>query len=284
VYEANEAKVLSLIGPEDVVLDVGGWARCFNRANYVLDAAAYETRGTCYREAFQLEAQGGPVEHFTDETWIRLDLCDRTPWPFEDKAIDFCMCSHTLEDIRDPLWVCSEIRRVAKRGYIEVPSRAFEASRNREPGVPVGLCHHRWHCEIEGAHITFFPKMHHIHGDPRCSIPESCWQSLPEEELVAWLFWEDHFTFEEKYLSPDDHRAFAARYAEPSDEATGTDVAQLRGELEAIRAELAAIHDRFGPLEELGPLSIEVARRLANLSRRHSRLSSAVKRLVRAAS
>jgi hypothetical protein len=282
VYEANEARVLSLIGPDDVVLDVGGWARCFNRANYVLDAAPYETRGSIYRDLFKLEAQGGPVEHFSAETWIRLDICDRTPWPFEDKVIDFCMCSRTLEDIRDPLWVCSEIRRVAKRGYIEVPSRAFEASRNREPGVPVGLCHHRWHCEIDAWNIIFYPKMHHIHGDPRCSIPESCWEALPKEELVTWMYWEDQFSFEERYLSADDHRAFAARYAEPIDEVT--ELERLRGEVEEMRAQLEAIHDRFGSLDELGPLSIGVARRLGNLSRRHPRISSAVKRLVRAAS
>src|SRR4051794_3940496 len=210
VYEANEARVLSLIGPDDVVLDVGGWARCFNRANYVIDDAPYESRGECYRDLFKLEAQGGPVEHFTAETWIRRDICDRTPWPFADKSIDFCVCSHTLEDIRDPLWVCSEINRVAKRGYIEVPSRVFEACRNREPGVPVGLCHHRWICEVEGSHITFYSKMHHIHGDLSYSIPESCWRSLPEEVMSTWFFWEDHFTYCEKYLHRDDHRAFAA--------------------------------------------------------------------------
>jgi hypothetical protein len=191
------------------------------------------------------------------------------------------MCSHTLEDIRDPLRVCSEIIRVAKRRYIEVPSRVFEASRNREPGVPVGLCHHRWQVEIQGSHITFYVKMHHIHGDPRCSVPESCWQALPPEAMVTWLFWDDTFTFCESNLAPADHREFAARYA--GSVAEETEVERLQSELAAARAELVAMHARFGRLDEIGPLSLGVARRLGHLSRRHPRISSALKRVVRAA-
>ena len=54
MYQPNEAKVLALIGPDDVVLDVGGWARPFNRANYVMDCHPFETRGRHYFESFGL--------------------------------------------------------------------------------------------------------------------------------------------------------------------------------------------------------------------------------------
>jgi hypothetical protein len=74
LYEPNEARVLALIGPGDAVLDVGGWACCFNRANYVMDDAPYESRGALYRDVLKLDAQGGPVEHFTADTWIRRDI------------------------------------------------------------------------------------------------------------------------------------------------------------------------------------------------------------------
>ena len=47
-------------------------------------------------------------------------------------------------------------------------------------------------------------------------------------------------------------------------------------------AQLRDFAARFGPLEELGPLSIGVARRLGNLSRSHPRMASAFKRVVRA--
>jgi hypothetical protein len=77
MHDANESKVLGLIRPGDLVLDVGGWARSFNRANYVIDSGSYESHGHCYLEHSGLAAQGGEVEHFTAETWIQSDICDR---------------------------------------------------------------------------------------------------------------------------------------------------------------------------------------------------------------
>lgn len=115
MYEPNVSLILEKIGPEDVVLDIGGWACPFNRANYVMDVQPYETRGF-YRTIGLPASQGGALEHFSKDTWIRRDFCDREPYPFGDKSIDFVVCSHTLEDIRDPMWVCSEMVRIAKRG------------------------------------------------------------------------------------------------------------------------------------------------------------------------
>src|SRR5689334_18962407 len=45
MFEPNVQRVLQLISADDVVLDIGGWASPFNRANYVMDAFPYETRG-----------------------------------------------------------------------------------------------------------------------------------------------------------------------------------------------------------------------------------------------
>lgn len=196
MFEPNVAKVLAKIGPNDVVLDVGGWARTFNRANYVLDSGPYETHGEWYRTRLGLGAQGGDREYFTKETWITRDICDHTPWPFADKSIDYCTCSHTLEDIRDPLWVCSEMRRVAKAGYIEIPSRLSEQCRGESTGI-VGIPHHRWLIEIENDHIKFFQKYHSIHFNPRASFPPSFAASMTPDQAVTYMFWEDSFTFEE---------------------------------------------------------------------------------------
>lgn len=196
MFDANVAQVLDRIRPGDVVLDVGGWARPFNRADHVLDSGPHDTRGRWYAEHFGLGPQGGDVEHFTRASWVTRDICDRTPWPYADKSVDYCTCSHTLEDIRDPLWVCAEMVRVAKAGYIEVPSRLFEQCRGREPGI-VGLSHHRWLVEIEGAHVRFLQKYHSIHADYRLSFPASFAAAMTPEQEVTWLFWEGSFTFEE---------------------------------------------------------------------------------------
>ena len=193
MFEPNVKRVLERIGPNDVVLDIGGWARPFNRANYVIDAEPYATRGF-YGAA--LPAQGGDREFFTQATWIQRDICAHAPFPFADRQIDFAICSHTLEDIRDPLFVCSEMLRVAKRGYVEVPSRIVESCRGIEPGQ-VGWSHHRWLIDIAGQDIRFLMKYHMIHSQRRFSLPASYLARLPEERHVQWLFWDGSFTFHE---------------------------------------------------------------------------------------
>ncbi len=197
MLDRHVGKVLERIGPDDRVLDVGGWARCFNRADTVIDKFSYETRGQAYNDRLGIGPQGGSEERFSRERWICRDLCDREPWPFPDRWFDYCTCSHTLEDLRDPLWVCSEIQRVAKAGYIECPSLAFELTRGREACVPVGLSHHLWLVEVEDQTITFLPKLHNLHGDPALSLPAEVGATLSEADQVTSLFWEDQFEFKE---------------------------------------------------------------------------------------
>lgn len=199
MLQRNVDELIARLRPTDLVLDVGGWACPFNRAQYILDAEPFETRGY-YRTFGGPPSQGGEKEWFANETWVQRDICDRTPWPFGDKQFDFVVCSHTLEDIRDPLWVCSELIRVGKRGYIEVPSREWETCRGLERPGQVGLSHHRWLIDITGQHLTFLQKLHMIHAHWRFSFPVSHVRSLRPEEFVQWLWWEDSFSFSEKTI------------------------------------------------------------------------------------
>jgi len=194
----NVDEILARLAPDDLVLDVGGWACPFNRAQWVLDAEPYETRGF-YRTFGGLPFQGPPEESFSAATWIRRDICDREPWPFPDKHFDFVICSHTLEDIRDPLWACAELARVGKAGYVEIPSRLFETCRGVERPGMAGLSHHRWLIDIERQHIRFWQKLHMIH-ERRFSLPERYRRRLTEESAVQWLFWAGSFTCEELTL------------------------------------------------------------------------------------
>ena len=199
MYEPNVARALAIIAPGDIVVDIGGWACPFNRADYVIDAEPFDTRGY-YRTFGGKPSQGGDVEHFSRERWIVRDLCDRTPYPFADKSVDFVVCSHTLEDLRDPLWVCAEMMRIAKRGYIEVPSRAWESSRGVETPRTAGLSHHRWLIDIDGDRIDFLMKYHVIHSHWRYSLPASFGASLSEEAAVQWMFWTDRFESRERTI------------------------------------------------------------------------------------
>jgi ubiquinone/menaquinone biosynthesis C-methylase UbiE len=160
-----------------------------------------------YRNFGGRASQGGSGERFTKDTWIQRDICDRKPWPFADKEFDYVICSHVLEDLRDPLWVCSEIRRVGKRGYIETPSRLAESSRGWGGANIAGLSHHRWLIEQEGSKLTFLMKYHYIHSHWRLSLPASFFRSVDESAKVMPFFWEDTFDFEEKLLfsTADEH-------------------------------------------------------------------------------
>ncbi|HVT18474.1 MAG TPA: hypothetical protein VHQ90_20140 [Thermoanaerobaculia bacterium] len=209
MYQESADLILGMLRPQDVVLDIGGWARPFNRANYVIDQEPYETRGH-----YELPAQGGEREFFTRETWIQRDICAREPYPFGPKEIDFVICSHTLEDVRDPLWVCSEAARIAKAGYLEVPSRIAESSRGVEPGQ-VGWSHHRWLIEIEGSHLSFLMKYHKIHSHWRLSLPERFLRRLADERQRQWLFWNGSFTFSEVTLhGPDTIQAELEKFVQ----------------------------------------------------------------------
>jgi SAM-dependent methyltransferase len=270
LYHPNEAKVLALIRPDDLVLDLGGWARPFNRADYVMDLNPYETRRRA--EDLGLKPSGGSIEHFTSATWIRRDICDPTPWPFESQSIDFCLCSRTLEELRDPIRACREMIRVAKRGYIEVTSRLSESCRGQEPGVPVGFARHRWLIDIEVPTIVFTPKSGLIHGDGRLSFPASFGVRLPAERRVSWLFWEAKFLYQENVeVGRDELAAFRKRHC--PDEG-------IEGTLEDALEQVAALRGQLARFEEVGPLGIGIARRLHRTSQRHPKISSAVKRII----
>ncbi|MHC5610274.1 MAG: methyltransferase domain-containing protein [Nostoc sp.] len=199
MFPSNIEKVLSKIKPDDIVLDVGGWACPFNRANWVIDGGAFETRGY-YEKIGMPKSQGGEKEYFNKETWVQRDFCDREPWPFDDNFFDFSICSHTLEDVRDPLYVCSELIRVSKRGYIEVPSRLIESCRGLESDVLVGLSHHRWLVDISDNHVEFLMKYHMIHQEFQLSFPPSFAKKISPDETIAFLFWDEKFYFYEKRI------------------------------------------------------------------------------------
>jgi hypothetical protein len=177
------------------VLDIGGWAKPFARADWVMDVFPYETRGAYGRD-------GEGPERFREDTWIQRDICDREPYPFADDELDFVVCSHTLEDVRDPIWVCSETIRIGKAGYIEVPSRLEEQCHGFQ-GPWVGWGHHRWLIDVFENRIEFVFKHQVIHGRESDHFPDWFHATLTPEERVQTLWWEGGFEFGERiFLEP----------------------------------------------------------------------------------
>ncbi len=180
-------RVLELPG-DACVLDVGGWAAPLNRADWVIDLMPYATRGVL--------APGGVgpgPERFTAERWVVADICSRERWPFDDDHFDFAVCGFTLEDVRDPIRVCEEMSRVARAGYVEVPSLLDELTwMNPEAsgGPWAGHSHHRWLCTLEHGELVFLHKAHSLHARPRSRVPRRWAAQLTAEERVLAHFWQ----------------------------------------------------------------------------------------------
>lgn len=199
--------------PEDaVVLDVGGWGGPLHRADHVLDMRPYESRGV-------LGSYGPGPERFTKDTWHIADICARDPWPFADNEFDFAVCVLTLEDIRDPIGVCRELSRVARAGYVEIPTVEAELIYNVEwTGPFLGHEHHRWFCDMDpqlaGAEhpgLIFWHKSHMIHQDWRLRVVARWRAQMTLEDQLLGVFWEDELPAREHFELGPDLDALAAR-------------------------------------------------------------------------
>jgi hypothetical protein len=191
MLDSSRAQILARVADRELVLDVGGAGSVFERADWVIDLLPYQERGLYGPEP------DPDAERFSAATWVQRDICDREPWPFADRQFDFSVCSHTLEDVRDPVFVCDELIRVSKAGYIEVPSRLEEQAYGFQ-GPWVGWGHHRWLIDIAGDEITFVFKHHVLHGRASDHFPAGFRDSLSAQERVLCLFWEDRFRYRER--------------------------------------------------------------------------------------
>ena len=102
----------------DRVLDVGGGHNPHPRANVVVD----KYTETNYHRS-------GDIKVLNNQQFINAD---GERLPFEDKEFDYVICCHVLEHVEDPVKFLSEIFRVGKKGYIEIPSLIGEVLAPRE--------------------------------------------------------------------------------------------------------------------------------------------------------
>lgn len=212
ILRSNLPRLRELAGAAERVLDVGGWYQPFNLATHVIDLLPFDTR----RQHDPLDPEDAP--RFSAATWHAADVCV-APWPYPDKFFDFAVCSHILEDVRDPIAVCAELNRVARAGYIETPSRLreifvktrFASLRALSGGLPeIGMSHHRWFVELEGSHLRFTAKMSALAERRKHYLTRGdVGRKLTEAESGLGLFWEGGFTYEEMFVFPrDDYPAF----------------------------------------------------------------------------
>ena len=142
------------IKPSDKVLDIGGSMKQHDelQIDTLIDIIRPE------------EAPYGNSK-LKAKNFVRLDIT-REKFPFKDKQFDFCICTHTLEDLTTPFLVIEEISRVAKRGLIVTPSMGVDmvfshvnftdwlTGARRVPG----LGHHKWFFHKKDGGMVIIPK------------------------------------------------------------------------------------------------------------------------------
>ena len=83
-------------------------------------------------------------QFYKDKNFIRLK--DKK-LPFIDDQFDFVIASHVLEHVKDPKFFISELERVSKKGYIELPTKlednlVFENKKD-----------HLWHMDFDDVNL-----------------------------------------------------------------------------------------------------------------------------------
>jgi Methyltransferase domain len=179
--------IIDRLSETDRVLEVGAWSCPLPRADWVLDINPYETRGR-----YGYGPADRAAERFSDATWIERDACTPEPWPWEDDYFDFAVCAQTLEDLRDPVRVCLELQRVARAGYIEVPSRLEEQTRWLN-GPWAGWSHHRWICQVRDGGIDFVAKGNLLDWRADLRVPRRVWSAAGAAGRIQSLWWQDRF-------------------------------------------------------------------------------------------
>jgi SAM-dependent methyltransferase len=174
------------------VLDVGCASGPLKRADFLIDIVPFE-------DIYWGNAKGPGDIRASKNTYIQHDICSREPWPFKDKQFDYSFCSHVLEDIRDPLWACSELIRISKAGYIEVPSKLYETTFGVEYKNLAGAAHHRWVVDVVDDRLRFTFKYMNIHQ--KLLNKNRRKYSANDPEMFLCIAWSESFNYFENWLN-----------------------------------------------------------------------------------
>lgn len=125
------------IGKNDLVLDIGSGDKPFWRADIIVDKYIKDNQ----------QRHSGSILFDQKKIFIEADVENL---PFKDKVFDFVFCSHLLEHVKNPDKAISELTRVAKSGYIEVPNAILDLFKPFES--------HLWFCDCIDNVLIFHQK------------------------------------------------------------------------------------------------------------------------------
>ena len=140
--------------------------------------------------------------------FFNFDITDPNGWntilDYVDNngKYDFCICSHTLEDIINPAYVCQQISKIAKEGFIAFPSKYRELARDNSPYR--GYIHHRWIFTVVNNELIGYPKVPFIEYETFLDSIASCDKNINDLSF----YWKDKIEIKyvnNNYLGPDEN-------------------------------------------------------------------------------
>lgn len=103
------------------------------------------------------------IKHFKCDITHPDSYAEITQYVEKNGKFDFCICTHVLEDIINPAFVCEKMSTIAHSGYIAFPSKFRELS--RVEGEYRGYIHHRWIFSVEEGRLIGYPKISYIESE-----------------------------------------------------------------------------------------------------------------------
>lgn len=95
---------------------------------------------------------------------LAIDICDADQWikletiVTEKGKFDYAICTHTLEDLYNPITALKKLPTIANAGMITVPSARTELSIVENMNW-LGYMHHRWIFDQQDGELLLAPKL-----------------------------------------------------------------------------------------------------------------------------
>lgn len=182
IQELNRLRGVKLKNTKYRIIDIGG-----GKEKHVPDKFEFIDATMDFRDVVKEN-----IKHFSG------NINDPFLWKSVDKEVkkngkyDYCICTHTLEDIVYPAYVLKKINQIAKAGIISFPSKYREFKRFELGGSIRGYSHHRWIITIKNKKLKFFPKVNIVENSIFDRLGDLSQPTIEE----VFLTWQDNIEFE----------------------------------------------------------------------------------------
>ena len=161
------------------------------------------------------------------------------------RRFDFCICTHTLEDLANPRFVTRMLERICKSGFIATPSKYVELSKaifgrwTRELPRYRGYPHHRWVFTIRDGKWLGFPKQGFLEVDSFYdTLTDHSRQMLYPELSFIWKDAIDLQIVNSDFLGPNSQAIFRFYRHQLAQDDSDAWVARANGTLPVVPRQL----------------------------------------------